>query len=174
VCQPYFASVGDTLLLLATGLRLTGVAKTATWMFPQHALSTLEMENKREHRGLLGTGPNSENIMTFVWTDKDRQYSIFSTSSLSPGVPYSQDRWWQVDTSPNSDAEREILTTPQPAVAEIYYDSCAKIDQRNHCQQGRAITVLCTVILYMNVQNTIEHSSKLVRSCPVDCRREAL
>jgi len=57
-------------------------------------------------------------------------------SSLSPDVPYSQDWWWQVDTTPNSAAERENLTIPQPTAAGIYYDSCAKIGQRNHCRQA--------------------------------------
>ena len=48
------------------------------------------------------------------------------------GVPYSRERWRQVDvTTPNAPPERVELTIPQPKAAEIYYSTCASIDHHN-------------------------------------------
>ena len=37
--------------------------------------------------------------------------------------------------TPNADAERVDLIIPQPKAAEVYYNSCAAIDQHNRCRQ---------------------------------------
>ena len=55
------------------------------------------------------------------------------------GTLYSRTRWRQVDVTPNSDAERVDLLIPQPKAAEVYYNSCAAIDQHNRCRQDDLI-----------------------------------
>ena len=86
-------------------------------------------------------------IMAFVWVDRDRRYFISTASSLTDGNSYSRWRWRQPELSledmglpNNQDAVRQQLTVPQPEVCEMYYDTCAAIDQHNrHCQDSLQI-----------------------------------
>ena len=61
---------------------------------------------------------------------------------MKKGKEYTRDRWRQpgqdlefLDTPNNQDAVRQQLTVPQPEVCEIYYDTCAAIDQHNRHRQ---------------------------------------
>ena len=137
VCaDSYFASVGAALELKRIGLRFIGVVKTATRRYPMKALSEIELVDRGDFRGLVSVGDGSNSLLAFVWMDRDRRYFISTTSSLANGVPYSRERWRQVDvTTPNAPPERVELTIPQPKAAEIYYSTCASIDQHNRARQ---------------------------------------
>jgi hypothetical protein len=71
--------------------------------------------------------------MAFVWMDRDRRYFIASGSSLAEGTPFIRQRWRQLvfDRSPT----KVELTVPQPLAAEVYYSTCAVIDQQNRDRQ---------------------------------------
>ena len=137
VCaDSYFASVGAALELKRIGLRFIGVVKTATRRYPMKALSEIELVDRGDFRGLVSVGAGSNSLLAFVWMDRDRRYFISTTSSLANGVPYSRERWRQVDvTTPDAPPERVELTIPQPKAAEIYYSTCASIDQHNRARQ---------------------------------------
>jgi hypothetical protein len=69
--------------------------------------------------------------------DRDRRYFIASSSSLRKGTGYVRDdRWRQVDTSPDADAERVELTVDQPEACQHYYHACGKVDQHNRHWQA--------------------------------------
>ena len=67
--------------------------------------------------------------------DREQRYFISSTASLDEGRHYSRTRWRQVDRSPDADPECVELHIPQPLACEIYYDTCARIDQHNRYRQ---------------------------------------
>jgi hypothetical protein len=137
VCaDSYFASVSTLKELKRIGLRFIGVVKTATRQFPQAYLSTLEMRQRGERRGLVARDENgTPSMLAFCWMDRDRRYFISSASSLQPGRAYTRHRWRQVSDELNAAPERVELAIPQPKAAEIYYDACAMIDRHNRCRQ---------------------------------------
>jgi hypothetical protein len=128
----YFASVGAAETLKGMGLRFIGVVKTATRHFPLAYLSNLELENRGDRAGLVHYGPDGNpSLLAFMWMDRNRRYFIASGSSLEEGEEYIRNRWRQVDTAPNADAERVELTVAQPKAAEEYYSTCGSVDQHN-------------------------------------------
>ena len=133
VCaDSYFASVNVALELKRIGLRFTGVVKTATRRYPMKALSEIELVDHDDFRGLVSVGYGRNSLLAFFWMDRDRCYFISTTSSLENGVPYTRERWRQVDvTTSDVPPERVKLTIPQPKAAEIYYSTCASIDHHN-------------------------------------------
>jgi hypothetical protein len=137
VCaDSYFASVGTLKELKRIGLRFIGVVKTATRQFPQAYLSTLEMRQQGERRGLVARDENgTPSMLAFCWMDRDRRYFISSASSLQPGRAYTRHRWRQVSDELNAAPERVELEIPQPQAAELYYDACGMIDRHNRCRQ---------------------------------------
>ena len=135
VGDSYFASVGAAEQLDNINLGFIGVVKTATKKFPMQYLSGLELENRGDRRGVIFKQNQIPRMMAFVWMDRNRRYFISTSASLEEGNPYERERWRQVDSTPNADAERVTVTVPQPKVCEIYYSSCAKIDQHNRCRQ---------------------------------------
>ena len=137
VCaDSYFASVGAAEEMEKKGLGFIGVVKTATKRFPQAYLSTIELENRGDYRGVVSKNPNGRPIYAaFVWMDRDRRYFISSRSSLHEGAPYSRNRLRQVDQTPNAPPVHVDLNIPQPKAAEIYYSTCARIDQHNRTRQ---------------------------------------
>jgi hypothetical protein len=67
--------------------------------------------------------------------DRDRRYFISSGSSLEEGTPFLQQRWRQVDATANSEPARVQLTVSQPKSCELYYSTCAAVDQHNRERQ---------------------------------------
>ena len=47
-----------------------------------------------------------------------------------------QERRRQVDETPNADAQRDTLTVKPPKACELYYTTCAAVDQRNRYRQS--------------------------------------
>ena len=82
-------------------------------------------------------------IMALVWVDRDCRYFVSTASSLKEGKEYSRHQWRQPDQdlehmdAPNNQDARYVtkLTVPQPEVCEIYYNTCAAIDQDNRHHQ---------------------------------------
>jgi hypothetical protein len=54
---------------------------------------------------------------------------------MQAGRPYQRIRWRQIATEENASPERVELEIAQPKAAEIYYDTCSKIDRPNRCRQ---------------------------------------
>jgi hypothetical protein len=136
VCaDSYFASVSTAMELREIGLRFIGVVKTATKKFPMAYLSGLRMNDRGERRGVISEDDDGDPIMmAFVWVDRDRRYFITTCSSLEEGRPYVRHRWRQIAEG-DADAERVELVVPTPKCCEIYYDTCAAIDQNNRHRQ---------------------------------------
>ena len=138
VCaDSFFASVQTALELLRQGTRFIGVVKTATKKFPMRYLTGLELENRGDQRGLVTeTEEGQPELLAFVWMDRDRRYFISTASSLEQGNAAIRTRWRQVeDVATNEEPERLELIIPQPKVAEVYYETCAGVDQHNRSRQ---------------------------------------
>ena len=133
----YFASKQSADMLMKFGLRFIGVVKTATKGYPMKYLSKIELAERGDHYGVVSydNNSNSPNSLAFVWMDRERRYFISSCSSLLPGNPWSRVRWRQLDEEMNDIAEKVELTIPQTKCSEIYYNTCAAIDQHNRCRQ---------------------------------------
>jgi hypothetical protein len=133
----YFSSVGTAMELQQHGLRFIGVVKTATKQYPMRYLSTLELNQRGERRGLVmrDVDTNYSTLLAFVWMDRDRRYFVSSASSLDAGKPYVRYRWRQIDQSPDADPERLEIIIPQPKAAELYYSACGMIDRHNRSRQ---------------------------------------
>ena len=84
---------------------------------------------------LKGEGGRPE-LLAFVWMDRDQRHFIASGSSLQEGEEHVRDRWRQVSDVPEADPERVTLRVPQPKAAEIYYKTCAAVDQHNRHRQA--------------------------------------
>ena len=137
VCaDSYFASVMAANELLKVKMRFIGVVKTATTKYPMKYLNTLELQERGDRSGLIAKDEDGKPYMlSFVWMDRERRYFIATASSLSEGAPYIRERWRQVNEAPNAPPDRIQLTVSQPKAAEIYYNSCGKIDQHNRDRQ---------------------------------------
>lgn len=137
VCaDSYFASVATAEEMKRLGLRFIGVVKTATRRFPLRWLSTVELVNRGDRKGLVAKDADGNTVMlAFVWMDRDRRYFITNTSSLSEGRPYVRNRWRQVNQERDAEPEMVDLVVPQPQACEIYYTTCATIDQHNRHRQ---------------------------------------
>ena len=136
VCaDSYFASVGAAEELKRIGLRFIGVVKTATRRYPQNSLSRIELQQRKDFKGLTSSTNDGATLLAFVWMDQERRYFIATGSSLANGTPYFRTRCGNFDVTPNADAECVYLVIPQPKAAEVYYNSCAAINQHNRCRQ---------------------------------------
>ena len=67
--------------------------------------------------------------------DREQRYFIATAGSLAAGRSYTRARWRQVVNNPFAPPEKINLTIEQPAIAEVYYDTCGAIDRRNRCCQ---------------------------------------
>ncbi|KAG7352288.1 transposase IS4 [Nitzschia inconspicua] len=136
VCgDSFFASVATAKELKSMGLRFIGVVKNASSHYSMTWFSSLELSNRGDHKGLvhLDTDGNPD-MMAFVWVDRERRYFISNCSSLVEGDPHVRNRWRQGDDM-EAGPRREELTVPTPKVCNIYYDTCAAIDQNNRHRQ---------------------------------------
>ena len=80
------------------GLRFIGVVKTATKEFPQQFLSTVELAQKGDYKGVVSIDPvTNYTLLAFVWVDRERRYFISNCSSLSQGNPFIRVSRRQVD-----------------------------------------------------------------------------
>ena len=102
-------------------------------------LSSIELDEGRGQQvGVVLKSNGVPTMMAYVWMDHDRRYFISTASSLQDGKVYSRIRWRQPDLPEeefggvnNAEAERQELTVSQPKCSEIYYNTCAEIDQNN-------------------------------------------
>ena len=105
-------------------------------------LSSIELDEGRGQRvGVFLKSNGAHTIMAYVWMDRDRRYFISTASLLQDGKDYSRIRWRQPDLPEedfggvnNEEAEQQELTVSQPKCSEIYYNTCAAIDQHNRHQ----------------------------------------
>ena len=107
VCEDYyFASVPCAISMRDTGMRFIGVVKTATKQYPQHYLSTVELPEKGDYKGVLNIEPtNGYTLLAFLWVDQYKIYFISNCCSLSQGFPYTQIRYIQIE---------EVATSIEP------------------------------------------------------------
>jgi hypothetical protein len=70
-------------------------------------------------------------MMAMLWLDRERRYFICTTSRAADGGAYQRVRWRQVPQG----GQRVYLEELKPKEAELYYSSCARIDQHNRCRQ---------------------------------------
>ena len=114
------------------GLQFIGIVKTATKQYPMSWLSSVEMENRGDRRGLVSRDKfGRPNMLAFVWMDWDRHYFVASGSLLDEGIPYWRECWRQVSQEPNASPEKVELFVPRPKVCQLYFETCLKIDQSN-------------------------------------------
>ena len=106
-------------------------------------LSSIELDEGRYQRvEVVLKSYGAPNMAAYVWMDCDRIYFISTASSLQDGKDYSRIRWRQPDLPDeefggvnDEEAERQELTVSQPKCSEIYYKTCAEIDQHNRHRQ---------------------------------------
>ena len=77
------------------GLRFIGVVKTATREYPMPYLSTVELLQKGDHKGVVNISEDGYKLMAFVWVDRERRYFITNCPSILSGNPYTRTRWRQ-------------------------------------------------------------------------------
>lgn len=138
VCaDSYFASVPCAKKLRAMGFGFIGVVKTATKQYPMQYLSSIELQERGDRKGLVVKDEQgTPTLLAYVWMDRDRRYFIATTDSLESGRPYVRERWRQVNTEdPNAEPEKVELEIPQPLACETYYSTCAAIDRNNRTRQ---------------------------------------
>ena len=136
VCaDSYFSSVSTAEVLLAQQTRFIGVVKTAHRKFPMPYLKAVVLPRRGMCKGLYSRAADGHTpqLMAFVWVDRERRYFISSCSNISDGLPYIRRRWRQVVHG--ADAEVTPITIKQPLAAEIYYGTCARVDQHNRDRQ---------------------------------------
>ena len=75
VCaDSYFASVPCTIAMRDMGLRFIGVVKNATKKYTQYYLSTVELPEKGDYKGVLNIEPTTGyTLLAFVWVDRERR-----------------------------------------------------------------------------------------------------
>lgn len=123
----YFPSVPCAIAMKEMGLRFIGVVKTATRDYPMRYLSTVELPQKGDYKGVVNIDlTTGYKLLAFVWVDRERRYFISNCSSIAPGSPYTRTRWRQVeDLSTQIEADRIEFTIAQPKCAQEYHESCA-------------------------------------------------
>src|SRR5210317_412382 len=135
VCgDSFFASVPAAEEMLRKQLHFIGVIKTATKKYPLAYLSNLELQNRGDFKGVVNT-LNNPSLLAYVWVDRDRRYFISTASSLDVGEGYWRTRWRQVINDRFSPPQRVMFEIPQPKACEVYYSTCARVDQHNRHRQ---------------------------------------
>ena len=125
------------------GVRFIGVLKTASKTFPMEYLSSIEIDEGRGQRvGVVLKTNGVPTMMVCVWMDRDRRYFISTASLLRDGKDYSIIRWRQPDLPEeefggvnNEESYRQELTVSHPKYSNIYYNTCAAIDQHDRHRQ---------------------------------------
>ena len=74
MCRILFCFRVFEIAMCDMGLRFIGVVKTATNKYPQHYLSTFELPEKGDYKGVLNIEPtNGYKLLEFVWVDRGRR-----------------------------------------------------------------------------------------------------
>ena len=110
VCaDSYFASVQAAVVLATFGWRFIGVVKTATKLFPQAYLSSVQLPTRGSCVSLTATNHEHKlNLLAFVFCDRNRQYlyrlaqishlvllsSVLACSKSPMSRPTKIQRWW--------------------------------------------------------------------------------
>ena len=139
VCaDSYFTSVPCAIAMHDMGLRFIAVVKTATKQYPQNYLSTVELPEKGNYKGVLNIEPTTGyTFLAFVWVDRKRRYFIYNCCSLSQGLPYTKICYRQIEeVATNIEPDRLEVNIPQPKCAEEYYSCCTMIDSNNRSRQA--------------------------------------
>lgn len=137
VADSYFSSVEAATLLKECNLNFIGVVKTSTKGYPMDYMKRVELHEKGDRVGLLSKDiDGNPELLAFVLRDRDRRYFISNCSSLAEGKPVSRERWRQMVKDNVTPPEKVHVTFPQPQAADLYYESCAKIDQHNRDRQA--------------------------------------
>ena len=55
---------------------------------------------------------------------------------MATGIPYNRTRWRQVHTTPDAEPEQVDLVVSQPVACELYYSTCAAVNQHNRSRQA--------------------------------------
>jgi hypothetical protein len=136
-CDSYFSSVATAKMLLAVGMRMIGVVKTATKQFPMAHLTNLEMTQRGDRLGLVAYDAITKlpNMLAFVWVDRERRYFIATTGSVGEGQGIIRQRMRQVVDDGITPPTMVTINIRQPIAAEEYYKCCGKIDQHNRDRQ---------------------------------------
>ena len=144
VCADYyFASVSSAEDMMRVDIRFIGVVKTAAKQFHMAYLLIIELnEGRGQQVGVVIKTNGAPTMMAYVWMDRDRRYFISTASLLQDGKDYSRIHWRQpylpeedLGGVNNEEADRQELTVFQPKCSEIYYNTCAAIDQHNRHRQ---------------------------------------
>ena len=139
VCaDSYFAFVPFAIAISDMGMRFIGAVKTATKKYPQHYLSTVELPEKGDYKGVINIEPTTGyTLLAFVWVYRERRYFISNCCSLSQGLPYTQIRYRQIEeVATNIEPDQLEINIPQPKCVEEYYSCCAMIDRHNRSRQA--------------------------------------
>ena len=138
VCaDSYFSLVQTAIKCKEKGLKYIGVVKTATKQYPMAHLGKLELKDKGDRYAMAARDENGhQELLAFVWRDRERRYFIASGSSMDEGTPISRERWRQTTKDKTTPPEKQNIIIPQPKATEIYYDVCGKIDQHNRDRQA--------------------------------------
>jgi Transposase IS4 len=139
VCaDSYFVSYEAAMHLRDRGLRLIGVVKTSTRMYPMKVLQSKLLPTRGQWKSFVTKdrsrteqGGGAVLAMALVWVDRERRYFIATASSALSGSCYVRKRWRQFEYG----AARVTFEISQPRVAEVYYACFAMIDRHNRCRQ---------------------------------------
>ena len=105
------------------------MVKTASKQFPMAYLQALEFDKRDEWKGLRNA---TTSMYAFVWVDRNRRHFITNNSSLSHRTPYKRVQRRQVAPIESQEPPVRVeFTINQPKAAEMYYNTCGKIDHHN-------------------------------------------
>ena len=129
--------------MIQIGIWFIRVVKTATTKYPMAYLSSIELQEGRGQQvGVFLQSNGVPTMMVYVWMNRDRRYFISTASSLEDGKEYWRIHWGQPGLpeedfggANNEEAVRQGLTMSHPKYSEIYYNTCASIDQHNRHRQ---------------------------------------
>ena len=138
VADSAFSSVQTAEELYRVGLWFIGVIKTATKHFPWKYLNEVQLNGKGSQVALWHEAEETgkPNLLAFVWCDRDRRYFISSCSNMRSAPPILRTRLRQTTpVASNMDPVKVQLEVPLPNAANLYYNSCGRIDQHNRLRQ---------------------------------------
>ena len=118
-------------------LKLIGVVKTATRIFPMKRLQAIELQKRGNRVGLVRRKEEGDcSILVFALIDYERRYFICSESNMSDGNPNVRRRLRFRQESEDLDAEPDNITLiiDQSKSCELYYTYCALVDRHNRCR----------------------------------------
>ena len=99
-------------------------------------LTNKELVERGDRAGVVTYGDDGKSkLLAYVWMDRNRRYFIASASSLEEGAANIRKRWRQINPEADTDPERVELRVEQPKTCELYYATCASIDQHNRHRQ---------------------------------------